>query len=79
MFEVPSRKWSELTLANAMSEADAYLIGGTDIRSNDVIEALERKLNKPVITSNQAMVWHCLRALGIRDRIPGFGRLLTEY
>jgi maleate isomerase len=30
-----------------------------------------------VVASNQAMLWHALRLIGVADRIEGFGRLLT--
>jgi len=42
-----------------------------------MIDTLERDLGKPVITSNQSMMWHALRAGGIRERVPGFGKLFT--
>ena len=40
-----------------------------------MIEALEATLGKPVITSTQATLWHALRLAGIKDDIPGAGRL----
>jgi maleate cis-trans isomerase len=42
-----------------------------------IIETLEADLGKPVITSNQAVLWRALRLTGVRQRIPGFGRLLA--
>jgi maleate cis-trans isomerase len=52
-------------------------ISCTAIRSAGVIAALEAELGLPVLTSNQAMVWHALRGvLGLPDRVAGFGRLL---
>ena len=44
-------------------------------RSHTVIDRLEQKLGKPVITSTQATLWHALRLAGIDDRIRGYGRL----
>ena len=43
------------------------------------VEPLERELHRPVITSNTATMWHCLRKMGIPDRVEGFGRLLRDY
>ena len=43
-----------------------------------VIEDIEAAIGKPVVFSNQANFWHCLRLAGIEDRIEGFGRLLRE-
>lgn len=42
------------------------------------IDAIERDSGVPVVTSTQAMVWWGLRAMGIDDRIEGFGRLMRE-
>jgi len=39
------------------------------------IAVLERDTNLPVVTSIQAMLWHCLRKLGIREKIEGYGKL----
>jgi len=41
----------------------------------ETIEALEKDTGLPVVTSIQGMLWHCLRKLGLRDRIEGFGKL----
>jgi hypothetical protein len=35
--------------------------------------AVGRELGKPVIGSNQASLWNCLRLAGIKDRMNGFG------
>ena len=39
----------------------------------------EQEFGKPVVCSNQAMIWDCLRLAGIDDRIPGYGRLFREF
>ena len=59
-------------------EAEAIFISCTNLATLDVIAQIEADLGKPVITSNQACFWHCLRSLGIPDRIEGHGRLLAE-
>ena len=61
------------------SRADAYLFSCTAVRSAEVIEALERELGRPVVTSNQAITWHCLRTARIEDKVRGFGALLCEH
>lgn len=50
----------------------------TAIRSAGIIARLEEHLDRPVITSNQAMVWHLLQRAGISQRVSGFGRLLKD-
>jgi len=35
-------------------------------------------VGKPVITSNQAQMWSCLRRAGITDTIEGFGQIFAR-
>ena len=72
-------EWYRFALANRHENADAYLLSCTAIRTAPIIAALESDLGKPVVTSNQAMVWHCLRKMGIRDSVPGYGTLLSQF
>jgi maleate isomerase len=79
MAAIEPEQWYRDTLALRDPAADAYFISCTTIRSADVIEALEDALGKPVLTSNQAMLWRALRDSGIDDTIDGFGRLLRNF
>jgi maleate isomerase len=79
MGSVEPARWRAEVLAMRHPEADAYFVSCTAIKSADVIDDLERELGRPVITSNQAMLWHALRSAGITDAVSGFGRLLREY
>ncbi len=60
-------------------DADAVFISCGALRTVEVIEAVEALTGKPVVSSNQAMIWHCLRLAGIQDRMVGYGRLLREH
>jgi maleate isomerase len=60
-------------------DADAVFVSCGALRTLDVVESLERQLAKPIVCSNQAMIWDTLRLAGIGDRIPGYGRLLREH
>jgi maleate cis-trans isomerase len=59
-------------------EAEAIFISCTNLATLDVIARIEADLGKPVVTSNQACLWNCLRLAGVPDRIEGHGRLLSE-
>ena len=59
------------------ADAEALFISCTDFASIDLIAILERDLGIPVVTANQATLWHAVRLCGVRDEMPGFGRLLT--
>ena len=58
-------------------DAEAIFISCTALPATGVIEAIERATGKPVITSNQATLWSCLRRLGINDSLPSSGKLMT--
>jgi maleate cis-trans isomerase len=58
-------------------EADAVFLSGTGMPTLPVLDMLETDLGKPVISSASAMMWHALRSSGVRQPIPGYGRLLT--
>lgn len=57
--------------------ADGVLIGGTGFRCVGILDALERDLGRPVVSANQASLWHCLRRSGVREPVAGYGRLLA--
>lgn len=56
-------------------EADAIFLSCGAMRVLDIVEPLERALGKPVIASNPAMMWDCLRLAGIAERRDGMGLL----
>lgn len=57
--------------------AEGYFLSCTALRTAEVIEFLEGEIEKPVITSNQIMVWHALRSHQVGPAREGFGRLMT--
>lgn len=63
-------------VAACPASADGVLIAGTGFRCVAIIEVLEQALHRPVVTANQASLWHCLRRAGVTTRIEGYGRLL---
>ncbi|MFT4727720.1 MAG: maleate isomerase [Granulosicoccus sp.] len=46
-------------------DAEAIVISCTDYRSLEAVLDIEAELNKPVITSNQALAYACLKRLGL--------------
>ena len=49
---------------NTRADADGYFLSCTNTRMIEAIEDLERDLGKPVINSNQATIWACLKQIG---------------
>jgi maleate isomerase len=59
--------------------SDGLIIACLNFRSHPVIDELERRTGKPVVTSTQATLWHVLRLAGVATPIAGYGRLLREF
>jgi maleate isomerase len=70
--------WRECTLEAARPVADVYFVSCANISVFSVIAELERQLDRPVVTSNQAVVWDCIRRLGWLERGGGLGRLFER-
>ena len=60
-------------------DADAVFISCGALRTLEVVDRVERQLGKPVIVSNQAMIWDTLRLAGIGDRLDGHGSLFRDH
>ena len=75
---VPPQAIFEAGLALASpASVDGLFISCTALRVSPVIARLEAALGKPVVSSNQALAWDCLRLAGCDATVPGFGRLLA--
>jgi maleate isomerase len=64
-----------------MPDADGYLISCGNLRTLEIISRLEQDFGKPVISSNQAGLWHALRLAGVKadgTALQIGGRLFTE-
>ncbi len=46
-------------------DADAIFISCTGLHVSSIIDILEKDLEKPVITSNQVMIWDALKKLKV--------------
>ena len=60
------------------AEADALLCSCTAWRSLEAVDEIERRVGKPVVTSNQSCVWTAFRKLALTPEIRGFGSLLAS-
>jgi len=73
----PTKDWISEVTKMKNGKADAYFISCANIRAIEGIEELESILERPVVTSNQLVIWKALRMAGINDPLPGLGKLLT--
>lgn len=65
--EVTPERVAELGLAADSPEAEAIVLSCTDMRAVEAIGELEQKLGKPVVTSNQALMFAAARLLNLTD------------
>jgi arylmalonate decarboxylase len=75
---VPPQQVYRLARQADRPDAEAIFISCTNLATLDVIAQLEADCGKPVISSNQACFWACLRVMGIPDSIAGYGKLLLH-
>jgi len=59
-------------------ESEAIFISCSNFPTLDILEPLEAKHGKPIVTSNASGMWKMLRLLGDRRAIPGAGRLFRD-
>lgn len=67
-----------LTQQSPHQAADAVFLSCTNLRAGELIDELEALLGKPVVTSNQATFWSCMRAIGMEMPRPGLGALAAH-
>ena len=61
-----------------LKDADALFVSCTALPVLPIIEKLEKKLNKIVLSSNQALIWDTLERIGKNESIEGFGSLFNS-
>jgi maleate isomerase len=74
----PASFWRDCAIGARHPDADVYFLSCANISTFPVIEEIERTLDRPVITSNQAVIWETLQQLGWSDRRGCPGRLFTH-
>ncbi len=60
------------------ADAEAVFIGGSGFRAVRAIERLEETLGRPVLESNQVLLWSVLTAVRANVEISGYGRLFGQ-
>jgi maleate isomerase len=56
-------------------ESEALFISCTALPALDLIDKLEKKLNKLVLSSNQTLIWESLNLVGNKEIIKGYGKI----
>ena len=58
-----------------LEDSEALFVSCTALPVLSIIEKLEKKLNRIVLSSNQTLIWDSLNLIGYKDDIEGFGKL----
>ena len=74
---IPTEEVYRLARKANTPEADAVCLLATDLRSFPILQPLEEDLGKPVVSTNQAILWKALPLAGIQPEIKGYGSLLS--
>ena len=61
-----------------LKDADALFVSCTALPVLSIIDKLEKKIKKFVLSSNQALIWDTLESIGKNNSIKGFGRLFLS-
>ena len=52
-----------------INEADALFISCTALPALEILDEVEKKINKPVFSSNQTLIWDTIRSVGYESSI----------
>ena len=78
--DVTPAEWAALARDNDRPDADGIFLSCTNTTQIDAIADIERTLGKPVVNSNQAVLWGCLNRLRARlapaPPMAALGRLM---
>ena len=67
------------TLINLdISGADALFISCTALPVLEILNEVEKKINKLVFSSNQTLIWDTIRSVGYKKSIEGYGQLFKK-
>ena len=61
-----------------LEDSDALFVSCTALPVLSIIERLEKKLNKIVLSSNQTLIWDSLKEINYKEKIDGFGKLFNS-
>jgi maleate isomerase len=73
----PPQLWRDRVIESARADADVYFLSCANISVFGIIEELEHRLGRPVITSNQVVIWDALARLDWSERSGCPGRLFA--
>ena len=73
----PQHLFDTLTKIN-LSKSDALFVSCTALPVLSIINELEKKINKVVLSSNQTLIWDTLKEINYKNKVEGFGELFDN-
>jgi maleate isomerase len=64
--------------ASRAPDCDAWFVSCTNLRMAGITDAAEKAIGKPVLSSNQVLAWHMLRAAQLPDTMNNWGQLFER-
>ena len=61
-----------------LADSEALFVSCTALPVLPLIDKLEKKFNKVVLSSNQTLIWDSLNAINYKEKIDGFGKLFNS-
>ena len=69
----------DMALELDSDKVDAVMLACGNWFTMEVVDKLEQKIGKPVLTTNQVSLWGALKILGNLNSLPGYGVLLEKH
>ena len=61
-----------------LNNADGLFVSCTALPILSIIDKIEKKINKIVLSSNQTLIWDTIRSVDYKSPIDGYGKLLRN-
>jgi len=75
---VDQKHLSETLIKLDMNDADALFVSCTALPVLEILDEVEKKIDRIVFSSNQTLIWDTLRSVGYKSPIQGYGKLLRN-
>ena len=74
----PAEEIVESICRSDRQQADAVVVPDTALPTLSLIETVESRIGKPLLTANQVTLWEGMRLAGCLDRLTGWGCLFGD-
>ena len=69
---------SEVLTKMDTGSSDALFISCTALPALKILDQVETKIKKTVLSSNQTLIWDSIRSVGYKNSITGYGQLFRN-